>query len=96
MRKDSWISMGAVLLWLAIPLVALIVGIVWAYFISRPARPAAVQESVESFSRFRRALAEPDAGQRRPRRTGVGENRSATHSKKPPAQSSRQSSGRSR
>lgn len=47
-----------VLLWLAIPLVALIIGIVWAYLISRPPRPAAMQDSMESFDRFRRALAE--------------------------------------
>jgi hypothetical protein len=44
------------LLWLAIPLVALVVGIVYAYVISRP-RPAAMQDSMESFSRFRHALA---------------------------------------
>ena len=46
-----------VLLWLAIPLAALIIGIVWAYVLSRPPRPAAMQESMESFSRFRTALA---------------------------------------
>lgn len=46
-----------VLLWLAIPLAALIIGIVWAYVLSRPPRPAAMQESMESFSRFRNALA---------------------------------------
>lgn len=45
------------LLWLLIPLVALIVGIVWAYLISRPPRPAAMQDSMETFSRFRHALA---------------------------------------
>lgn len=47
-----------VLLWLAIPLVALIIGIVWAYFANRPARPAQMQESMDSFTRFREALAE--------------------------------------
>ena len=47
----------SVLVWLAIPLVALIVGIVWASWISRPARPAAMQESVEAFNRFQDALA---------------------------------------
>lgn len=52
-----------VLLWLAIPLLALIIGIVWAYFISRPARPAAMQDSMESFNRFRRALAERPVNQ---------------------------------
>lgn len=46
-----------ILLWLAIPLAALIIGIVWAYVLSRPPRPAAMQESMESFSRFRTALA---------------------------------------
>jgi hypothetical protein len=59
----------SVLVWLAIPLVALVIGIVWAYFLSRPARPAAMEESMESFTRFRRALAEPKpAAKRRPRR----------------------------
>ena len=54
-----------VLLWLMIPVVALIVGIVWAYFLSRPARPAAMQDSMDSFSRFRRALgAQQAAGKR--------------------------------
>ena len=56
-RRKAHLSM-TVLLWLAIPLVALIIGIVWAYFASRPARPAQMQESMESFSRFRRALAQ--------------------------------------
>jgi len=46
-----------VLLWLMIPVAALIVGIIWAYVISRPAKPAAMQDSMESFSRFRHALA---------------------------------------
>jgi hypothetical protein len=46
------------LLWLVIPLVALIIGTLWAYAISRPPRPAAMEESMESFSRFRRALAQ--------------------------------------
>jgi hypothetical protein len=46
-----------VLLWLVIPLAALIIGIVWAYLIGRPPRPAAMQDSMESFSRFRHALA---------------------------------------
>jgi hypothetical protein len=56
-----------VLLWLMIPVVALIVGIVWAYFLSRPARPAAMQDSMDSFSRFRHALAaQHAAGKRRP------------------------------
>jgi hypothetical protein len=61
----------SVLVWLAIPLVALVIGIVWAYFLSRPARPAAMEESMESFTRFRRALAEhPKPGaKRRPRRS---------------------------
>jgi len=61
------------LLWLAIPLVALIIGIVLAYRINRPPRPAAMQESMESFSRFRRALAlaqQSGDGQRR-RRLGA-------------------------
>ena len=47
-----------VLVWLAIPLVALIIGIVLAYLLNRPPRPAAMQESMGSFSRFRRALAQ--------------------------------------
>jgi len=46
-----------VLLWLMIPVAALIVGIIWAYVISRPAKPAAMQDSMDSFSRFRHALA---------------------------------------
>jgi hypothetical protein len=50
------VPMG-VLLWLLIPLAALIVGIVSAYLIGRPARPAAMQDSMDSFSRFRHALA---------------------------------------
>jgi hypothetical protein len=56
-----------VLLWLMIPVAALIVGIVWAYFLSRPARPAAMQDSMESFSRFRHALeSQHSAGKRVP------------------------------
>ena len=50
-----------VLLWLMIPVAALIVGIIWAYVISRPAKPAAMQDSMESFSRFRHALASEPA-----------------------------------
>jgi hypothetical protein len=46
-----------VLLWLMIPVAALIVGIIWASLRGRPARPAAMQDSMASFSRFRRALA---------------------------------------
>ena len=46
-----------VLLWLMIPVTALIVGIIWAYVISRPAKPAAMQDSMDSFSQFRHALA---------------------------------------
>ena len=58
----------SVLLWLAIPLVALFVGIVWAYLVSRPPRPAAMQDSMESFSRFREALEKrPQAHQSRRR-----------------------------
>jgi hypothetical protein len=50
-----------VLLWLMIPVAALIVGIVWAYFINRPPRPAAMQDSMDAFSRFRHALASDPA-----------------------------------
>jgi hypothetical protein len=46
-----------VLLWLMIPVAALIVGIIWASLRSRPPRPAAMQDSMASFSRFRHALA---------------------------------------
>ena len=46
-----------VLLWLMIPVAALIVGIIWASLRSRPPRPAATQDSMASFSRFRHALA---------------------------------------
>jgi len=46
-----------VLLWLMIPVAALIVGTIWASIRSRPPRPAAMQDSMASFSRFRRALA---------------------------------------
>jgi hypothetical protein len=58
-----------VLLWLMIPVAALIVGIIWASLRSRPPRPAAMQDSMASFSRFRRALATDSAGSptRRPR-----------------------------
>lgn len=46
-----------VLLWLMIPMAALIVGIIWASIRARPPRPAAMQDTMASFSRFRRALA---------------------------------------
>jgi hypothetical protein len=46
-----------VLLWLMIPVAALILGTIWASIRSRPPRPAAMQDSMASFSRFRRALA---------------------------------------
>lgn len=46
-----------VLLWLMIPVAALIVGTIWASIRSRPPRPAAMQDSMASFSKFRRALA---------------------------------------
>lgn len=46
-----------VLLWLMIPVAALIVGTIWASIRSRPPRPAAMQDSMASFTRFRRALA---------------------------------------
>ena len=57
-----------VLLWLMIPVAALIVGIIWASLRSRPPRPAAMQDSMASFSRFRHALANSPAssGRRRP------------------------------
>lgn len=45
--------------WLIVPVVVLIGAIVWASFRSRPARPAAMQESMDSFSKFRHALARP-------------------------------------
>jgi hypothetical protein len=45
------------LAWLAIPLVALLIGLISAARMSRPRRPAEVEESVESFVRFRQALA---------------------------------------
>jgi hypothetical protein len=51
-----------VLLWLMIPVAALIVGTIWASIRSRPPRPAAMQDSMASFSRFRRALAASTAG----------------------------------
>jgi hypothetical protein len=54
-----------VLLWLAVPLVALVIGIVWAYLLSRPPRPTAMQDSVEAFSRFRQALGAPADGRQR-------------------------------
>lgn len=60
-----------VLLWLVIPLVALIIGILWAYLISRPARPAEMQESMESFSRFRAALAQHQPVGKRHRKLSV-------------------------
>jgi hypothetical protein len=52
----------SVFVWWVIPLVALIVGIAWAYRASRPPKPAEMQESMESFSRFRQALAHQRPG----------------------------------
>jgi hypothetical protein len=46
-----------VLLWLMIPVAFLIAGTIWASIRSRPPRPAAMQDSMASFSRFRHALA---------------------------------------
>ncbi len=46
-----------VLLWLLIPVTALVIGIVRVYLMTRPPKPAAMQETMESFSRFRHALA---------------------------------------
>lgn len=60
-ERNARLAMSNVLLWLVIPLVALVIGIVWAYFLSRPPRPAAMQDSMDSFSRFRSALATPPA-----------------------------------
>ncbi len=56
-----------VLLWLMIPVAALIVGIIWASLRSRPPRPAAMQDSMASFSRFRHALASNPASSSRRR-----------------------------
>jgi hypothetical protein len=56
----------SVFVWWVIPLVALIVGIAWAYHASRPPKPAAMEESMESFSRFRQALAHQRPGHARP------------------------------
>jgi hypothetical protein len=53
-----------VLLWLMIPVAALIVGTIWASIRSRPPRPAAMQDSMASFSRFRHALAASTASSR--------------------------------
>jgi hypothetical protein len=62
-----------VLLWLMIPVAALIVGIIWASLRSRPPRPAAMQDSMASFSRFRHALASDPASSatRRPQRVST-------------------------
>jgi hypothetical protein len=46
-----------VLLWLMIPVAFLIAGTIYASIHSRPRRPTAMQDSMASFSRFRRALA---------------------------------------
>jgi hypothetical protein len=46
-----------VFVWWVPALVALIIGIAWAYRASRPPKPAEMEESMESFSRFRQALA---------------------------------------
>ena len=46
-----------VLLWLMIPVAFLIAGTIYASIRSRPRRPTAMQDSMASFSRFRRALA---------------------------------------
>jgi hypothetical protein len=53
-----------VLLWLMIPVAALILGTIWASIRSRPPRPAAMQDSMASFSKFRRALAASTASSR--------------------------------
>jgi hypothetical protein len=69
------------MLWLVIPLIALVVGIVWAYLSSRPARPAAMQDSMETFSRFRAALAtDLTSPAAKPARPGSVGNATATKS----------------
>jgi len=65
-----------VLLWLMIPMGALIVGIIWASIRARPPRPADMQDTMASFTRFRRALAAHSATNSAPRSA----TNSATHS----------------
>jgi hypothetical protein len=62
-----------VLLWLMIPVAALIVGTIWASIRSRPPRPAAMQDSMASFSRFRRALAASTASSAPTHRRGTND-----------------------
>jgi hypothetical protein len=44
------------LVWLAIPAVGLLLGILWAVWASRPPPPASTHETVEEHERFRAAL----------------------------------------
>jgi hypothetical protein len=45
------------LAWLAIPLVALLLGVLWAVWTARPRPRADTHETVEEHARFRAALA---------------------------------------
>ena len=58
-----------VLLWLMIPVAFLIAGTIYASIRSRPRRPTAMQDSMASFSSFRRALA-ASTGNSRPKHLG--------------------------
>lgn len=61
------------LVWLAIPAGALLLALVWVYFVSRPERPVQMHESMEHFERFRtatdRVLHEEHKRSRRRRRS---------------------------
>jgi hypothetical protein len=65
-RKDARKNVMKILLWLMIPMGALIVGIIWASIRARPPRPAAMQDTMASFTRFRRALAAHSSTHARP------------------------------
>jgi hypothetical protein len=58
-----------VLLWLMIPVAFLIAGTIYASIRSRPRRPTAMQDSMASFSKFRRALA-ASTGNSQPKHLG--------------------------
>ncbi|HLZ38021.1 MAG TPA: hypothetical protein VKP64_09770 [Mycobacteriales bacterium] len=61
----------SVLAWLAIPLAATFVAIVWAYFAARPRRSARVLDTMAAYERFRAAMAAPSScGPSTPRRPG--------------------------
>ena len=55
-----------VLGWLLIPLVALVLGLVWAEWRSRDPKPADPEQGMEDLARFRQAMEKPLPTQSRP------------------------------